>query len=133
MDKFILDSYALLAYLGAEPGGKRLEEVLLLAQGGQCTLFLCMINLGEILYITERHRGLVAAQSVQALIESLPVEIYDVSRDLVLEAAHIKANYAISYADAFVAAAAQRERATILTGDPEFKTVEEFISIEWLA
>jgi predicted nucleic acid-binding protein len=50
----------------------------------------------------------------------------------VLDAAHIKANHALSYADAFAVAAAIRESATILTGDPEFETVESLVKIEWL-
>ena len=91
-----------------------------------------MISFGEVLYMTERYRGLVKAQKVQGLIESLPIEIVDASRNLVLSAAHIKANHALSYADAFVVALAQREGAVVLTGDPEFQTVEELIHIEWL-
>ena len=131
-ETFILDSYALLAYLADEPGQERIKNLLSEANESQCVLYLCMINFGEVLYMTERRRGLVMAQSVQALVESLPIEILDVSRNLVLDAAHIKAKYALSYADAFIVAVAQREAATILTGDPEFKEVEEIVRIEWL-
>jgi ribonuclease VapC len=129
---FVLDGYALMAYLGDEPGRARLEEVLKEAKDGRCSLLLCMINFGEILYMTERHRGLVKAQSVQALIESLPINLVDASRNLVLDATHIKANHALSYADAFVVALAQRESGVILTGDLEFHAVEDLVTIEWL-
>jgi uncharacterized protein len=129
---FILDSYALMAYLADEPGQERLKTLLSEANQNRCGLYLCTINFGEVLYRTEHRRGLVMAQSVQALVESLPIEIMDVSHNLILDAAHIKARYAISYADAFVVAIAQREAATILTGDPEFKAVEGIVRIEWL-
>ena len=131
-EKFVLDSYALMAYLGDEPGRDRIEELLEESKAKHCTLLLCMINLGEILYITERRRGLVTAQSVQGLIESLPIIVVNTSRILILEAAHIKAQYPISYADAFVVALAQQEGSTILTGDPEFQTVKDIVAIEWL-
>lgn len=131
-DKFVLDSFALMAYLSDEPGRDRIEELLVSSKAGRCTLLLCMINLGEILYITERRRGLVMAQSVQGLIESLPITLVNPTRNLILEAAHIKAHYPISYADAFVAALAIREDAIILTGDPEFKSVKDLAAIEWL-
>jgi predicted nucleic acid-binding protein len=131
-DVWVLDSFALLAYLSAEPGFQRVQEILAQAQDGRCHVLLCTINLGEVLYLTERRRGLVAAQRVQALIESLPLEIVEASRDLVLEAAHIKANHALSYADAFVVAIAKPENGTILTGDPGFHTVEKLAPIEWL-
>jgi len=132
-DIYILDSFALLSYLSDEPGRGRLEDVLSTAEAEQCTLQLCIINFSEVLYIAERHRGLVKAQIVQALIEALPIEIVAASRNLVLGAAHIKANYALSYADAFVVELAQQTNGTILTGDPEFQTVEELVKIEWLS
>jgi ribonuclease VapC len=66
------------------------------------------------------------------LVENLPLEIQEVSRDLILDAAHIKAHYLISYADAFVVASAIRENAIVLTGDPEFQTVKDLVKVEWL-
>ena len=129
---FLLDSYALMAYLGAEQGWERVKEILYQAEEGALSLYLYMINLGEILNMTERRRGLEKAQDIQALIENLPIEIVDAARDLILDAAHIKANYPLSYADAFVVALAQRENGIILTGAPEFQAVEALATIEWL-
>ncbi len=129
---FVLDSFALLAYLNGEPGQERIVALLTQAQAGKCRLLLCTINLGEILYTVERRRGLSKAQQTQALIESLPIEEVPADRSLVLDAAHIKANHPISYADAFVAALAARESATVLTGDPEFENLKELVTVEWL-
>lgn len=129
---YLLDSFALLAYLNDEAGCTRVQEILALAEGRKCRVVMCLVNLGEVLYITERERGLAMAQGVLALTESLPLELLDASRDLVLDAAHIKANHSLSYADAFATAAAVRENAVVVTGDPEFKSVEELIKIEWL-
>ena len=129
---YLLDSFALLAYLGAETGKTRVEELFNSAQQKRCRIVMCLVNLGEVLYISERERGLPAAQRVLALVESLPIALLEVSRDLVLDAAHIKAHHALSYADAFAVAAALREQAVILTGDPEFSSVEDLVKIEWL-
>ena len=129
---YLLDSFALLAYLNDEAGKMRVQELLLLAKDSKCRLLMCQINLGEALYIVERERGLPVAQSVLALVESLPIALLEASRDLVLDAAHIKANHALSYADAFAVAAAMREQAIVLTGDPEFESVDDLIEIEWL-
>ena len=129
---YLLDSFALLAYLNDEPGKTRVQELLSLAEDRKCRLVMCLVNLGEVLYIAERERGLPLAQSVLALIESLPMELLDASRDLVLDAAHVKAHHALSYADAFAVAAAMREGAIVLTSDPEFETVEDLIKVEWL-
>ena len=129
---YLLDSYALLAYLEDESGKTRVQELLTMAQKGRCRVVMCLVNLGEVLYITERERGLPLAQRVLALVESLPLELLDASRDLVLDAAHLKAHHALSYADAFAVAAAKREQAIVLTGDPEFKAVEKLVKVEWL-
>ena len=98
----------------------------------RCSVYPSIINLGEVLYITERERGLPKAQAVLTRVEGLPVEILPATRDAVLEAAHIKAQYPISYVDAFTVAAAQTMGAWILTGDMEFEAVEELVQVEWL-
>jgi ribonuclease VapC len=129
----VLDSFALLAHLGDEAGAARVRAVLKAASLGRAQVFVSAINLGELVYITERERGLVQAQMALNAVEQLPIQILEATRERVLAAAHIRASHAISYADAFVVAAAQEMGATILTGDPEFRTVEALVSVEWLA
>ena len=131
--RYVLDSFALLAHLGNEAGAAPVREVLTAAQMDRAQIFVSVINLGELVYITERERGLVQAQMALNAVEQLPVQILEATRERVLAAAHIKATHAISYADAFVVAAAQEMGATILTGDPEFRTVDALVPIEWLA
>lgn len=129
---FVLDSYALLAYLQDEPAGTRIEKLLDNAKKEKCRLFLSLINLGEILYIVERRGGIAKAQDALALIRQLPVEIPLVDEQTVFTAAHIKANHAISYADAFVVATALPENAIVVTDDPEFQSVEAIVQVDWL-
>ena len=131
--RYVLDSFALLAHLGDEAGAARVRAVLRAARLDRAEVFLSAINLGELVYITEREQGLVQAQMALNAVEQLPVQILEATRERVLAAAHLKANHAISYADAFVVAAAQEMGATILTGDPEFRTVEALVPVEWLA
>jgi ribonuclease VapC len=128
---YILDSFAMLAFLGGENGMVRVKEVLQGAADQQCKAAMSLINLGEVLYITEREVSLAQAQAVLAAIEQLPLTLLPVEQKDVLTAAHLKANYPIAYADAFVIAAALETGGTVLTGDPEFKAVENQITIEW--
>jgi ribonuclease VapC len=129
---FVLDSFAVLAYLSGEAGMKRVQEMLENAARGLASIKLSMINLGEVLYITEREVGLAQAQAVLAAVEQLPVEILPATNARVLAAAHLKANHKFAYADAFAAAAALELNGTVLTGDPEFKEVEGLVPVEWL-
>ena len=129
---FVLDGFALLAYLQDEPAAPRIEKLLDNAGKERCRIFLSLINLGEILYITERRGGVVKAHDTLALIRQLPIEIPQLDEQTVFTAAHIKANYTLSYADAFVVATAMQENATVLTADPEFQSVEALVKVEWL-
>lgn len=128
---YVLDSFALLAYLEGEVGMARVREVL---AGAMHTIHLSLINLGEVLYITERERGLVEAQRALAAIDQLPLQIVPVSRPTVLAAAHVKARYPLSYADAFAVVTAREHRGTLITGDPEIRSVERdgIVRVEWL-
>ena len=129
----VLDSFALLAYLGGEAGMKRVQEVMNAALQGRCRVVLSLINLGEVLYITEREVGLAQAHATLAAVEQLPIEMLPVTKEYVLASAHIKANYRVAYADAFAITTALELEGSMLTGDPEFEPVETFIKIEWLA
>ena len=129
---YILDSYALLAYLGGEVGEGRVKEILHDASHGESPALMSLINLGEVAYITERECGLAKAQEVLAIIEQLPIEVLPVDHQTVLAAAHIKAQYPVAYADAFVITAARSHEGIVLTGDPEFKAVKDFVRIEWI-
>lgn len=131
---YVLDSFALLAYLEGEPGMPKVRQILAGAEAQRHAVYLSMINLGEVMYITERERGLVAARRTLGAIDELPVELVTVSRATVLAAAHIKARFAISYADAFAAAAARDCGGVVITGDPEFRPLAAagLVAVEWL-
>ncbi|MCJ7622486.1 MAG: type II toxin-antitoxin system VapC family toxin [Anaerolineaceae bacterium] len=129
---YVLDSFAFLAYLEDESGKSTVVYVLDDAQEGKCRVLLSVINLGEVICIVERERGVNEAREVLAAIDQLPIDILPAPRDAVLAAAHIKANYRVSYADAFAVGAAQEHQGVIITGDPEFKAVESLITVNWL-
>lgn len=129
---YIVDSFAILALLGGEAGAQRVQDLLDQAKNDLIVVKMSAINLGEVLYITERERSLSKAQAVLAIVDQLPLEILDATHERILAAAHIKANYPVAYADAFAIGAAQEFQAIAVTGDPEFKSVADLIQIEWL-
>ena len=127
---YVLDSFAVLAYLAAEAGMPRVREVLRDASASRCSVYLSLINLGEVAYIVDRERGLARAQETLGLIDQLPIQILPASREVVMAAAHVKAEYPMAYADAFAVVAAQNLDAVILTGDPEFDAVKDLVHVE---
>jgi ribonuclease VapC len=118
--------------LRGEAAAERVQALLAEAKAGRLCLYLCLMNYGEVVYISERKGGRPAAEEAIRIVDNLPVEVVPAERHLTFSAAHIKANYPLSYADAFAVALAQEFNAAVVTGDPEFKSVEGLVRIEWL-
>ncbi len=130
--KYVLDSFALLAYLQDEAGAAEVQQILSAAARGDAEVAISVVNLGEAVYITEREQSLEAAQAVLAAVDQLAVTLTDVDRTLALSTAHLKAHHRIAYADAFVIALAQSLNAVAVTGAPEFTAVEHLVPVHWL-
>ncbi len=129
---YVVDSYAIMAYLGDEVGAERVKALLRKAKGDKAVVYLSLINLGEVAYIVERRYGPERLQEVLARLAQLPITIVEAPHEQVLAAAHVKAHHAVSYADAFAIALAEEKGAPVVTGDPEFKKVEYLVQVVWL-
>lgn len=130
----VLDSWALLALFEDEPAAEEVEKLLARANDGRDKLLLCVVNWGEIYYNIMRKISAETAERKMQEIAGLPIDIVPVEADLVLtrQAAIYKATKKMSYADCFTAALAKVRKAELVTGDLEFKQVENEIKIGWL-
>ena len=131
-ERFVLDTFAVLTYLKEEPGWQKVKEILWNTYKKKTTIFLSYVNLGELYYIIYREWGAVTADKAISLIKMWPLRFVDVKEDIAVIAGRIKAENSISYADAYVVATALSKKAVIVTGDQEFKSLEEFMEISWL-
>jgi ribonuclease VapC len=110
----VLDSWAVLRYL--EDAGSAAHVVSSLLEEERP--LISWINLGEVHYVLRRIHGEDAAiEAVRDLRGVLDARVPD-ERDI-LDAARIKADHPMAYADAFAAALAVAADATLWTGDPE--------------
>ena len=130
----VLDSWALIAFFEDEPAADAVEEMIDQANRDRHRLFLTAVNWAEVYYTTMREVSLEAAEAHSQAIANLPIDVVGVGDDLKLarQAAIYKATYRISLADAFAAALAKEKKAELVTGDPEFKSLEKEIKIIWL-
>jgi predicted nucleic acid-binding protein len=130
----VLDSWALIAFFEDEPVADTVEELIHRAALDRHELLMSVINWGEIYHNTMRETSQSEAEARIKEIASLPIEIVGVSDNLKMtwQAAIYKATYRVAYADAFAAALAKERRAELVTGDPEFKSLEKEIKINWL-
>lgn len=131
-DRYVLDSYAILALLRREAGSEVVADLLRRGQG-DADLLMTWVNVGEVAYIVERRWGKVRAYQALGTLEATGVEFVPAARELALGAASIKAAHPLAYGDAFAAALAVIRRATLVTGDPEFKCLEgDNLSVQWI-
>ena len=129
---FVLDAFAMLAYLQKERGSERVRELLSTGQGDS-SVIMNATNIGEVYYILARERSVGEADFfIDLIVPSLNIRVELNDMQDVIAAARIKAAYPLSYADAFAAATAQKHAAVLLTGDPDFKHVDKSIDVEWL-
>ena len=129
---YVVDSHALLLYLQKEQGWQEMGQLLRSWRRERFKAKISWINWGEIYYMSWKYFGKQKAVEVRDLLAALPLELEPVDFELVVLAAELKAQQSISYADAFCAAAALRYDAILVTGDPEFKALEDSIDIRWL-
>ena len=128
----LLDSHAALVYLKQEKGYEKVKTALAAAEKSKNPLLMSEINIGEVGYILLR-AGLIAdLNDFLSQFLSLPIQRAPIDFDLVIEAAKIKARHPLSYADAFAVATALRHDAAIITGDPEFQSVKDMVTIQRL-
>lgn len=134
MTATVLDSWAMIAWLqGEEPARSKVREILegaALPRAG--TLSMSMVNIGEVFYLIAKRRGAALAERFLSDFSTMPIQGLVPDRGLILDAARLKSRFAISYADAFAVETARRQKATLVTGDPELLELSKKEPIELL-
>lgn len=116
-----------------EPVATQVLSLLEEAQGDEVSLAISIINLGEVVYRIGKVKGETAAWETPAELQQLPLQVLPADEELVWSAVGWKMYHALSYADVFASAAADRHSAVLLTGDPELMRLREGVRIERLA
>ena len=129
---FVLDTFAVIALVQDEPGAEQVERLLADAEAGAASLHMCSVNVAEVLYALWRRGNELAARVKVADLQLVGVQFHDATTQLSLRAGALKAQYPITLGDCFAAALAQHLGATLVTGDPEFRPLEDVVKIEWL-
>ena len=128
---YLFDSHALLSFFQKEKGADAVAKILRKARKQRLDRLICIINLGEIVYMTKKRFGNNKKLEVLGRVGQLGFKVLPARDSLVYKAAELKAEYPISYADCFALACAQEHSATLDTGDPEFKKVAPLVKIHW--
>ena len=128
----VLDSWAILEWINArQPAGKMVADMLAQADAGRLRLLMSAINAGEVHYFLRKHHSVTLAEDWRALSRTLPVTMEVPNMADIWDAAALKGQFPISYADAFAAALAQKYECPLITGDREFRSVTH-LQLHWI-
>lgn len=138
MNSYVLDSFALLAYVRKEPHGHIVRQLILEGIQRQAIVSMCIVNVGEVYYTLHKKDTPAKAKILWRNIPRLGIMLYPADEARTLAAAQLKAIYStsknqLSYADCFAAALAQELKAALITGDPEFQILANVLPIQFLA
>ncbi len=132
----VVDAWALLAWLGREPGADAVNRWLQKAAVANDPLLISIVNAGEVFYrlckAGDPERADEFSRDLRKRV--LPVQLIPATNRRVWSAAGVKARYTISYADAFAATLAVEMAVPVLTGDSDFAVLEEdgICKIVWI-
>jgi len=132
MSGYVLDSYAVIAYLEDEKGAGKVERILNEAESEDTDLLMSVVNWGEAYYAIFRSKGEKRAEDALLYMEQLPIRIVELDRDSMYRVARIKASHAIALGDCFAAALAAETNYPLLTGDREFQKLATMVRVEWI-
>ena len=128
----VLDSWAILEWIsGRQPASDFVGELLTKGEQGQTRLFMSAINVGEVYYFLRKQHSERLAESWRESSQTLPVTIEVPTMDDIWSAALLKGRFPIAYADGFAAALAQKYNCPLVTGDPEFRRVDQ-LELDWI-
>lgn len=128
----VFDSWAILAFLEDEPAAEKVEAFIIESLEGEAPLLITTVNLGEVWYSITRSRSASEADLAIEQLNKLGLEVIPADWPLTQIAASFKAKYRLAYADCFAAALAKQRKTKVITGDKEFKQLEEEINVEWV-
>lgn len=123
MNRYVLDTSALLTLRDDEAGADEVANLLYQAQDRRAECLACFITLMEVLYRIWKDEGEQAGRAAYEQCQSLPLTWIHEDRALLEQAAAIKATHPISLADAWIAACAILHDAALVHKDPEFEHV----------
>jgi predicted nucleic acid-binding protein len=128
----VLDSWAVLAYLEDEDSSQKVADLIADAHEHGIPLLMSVVNAGEVWYILAREVSETEADKGVEGLRQLGIDFIDVDWKLARQAGTFKSKNRMSFADCFAAALAKEHKAELITGDKEFKQIENEIKISWL-
>jgi predicted nucleic acid-binding protein len=124
--KIILDTKPIIKLFAQEEGWSEVQKILSRVEAEEIEAAINVVTLTEIYYkYVQEKRPDLAKTRVEELTYALYLKKLDISQNVAIKAGEFKSKYSVSIADAFIAATAYFEGATVISDDPDFKKIPE--------
>jgi len=124
--KIVLDTKPLIKLFAQEEGWDAVQKILSRVEAGDLEAALSVVTLTEIYYkyMKEKRADLAEARTNQVRYAVYLKKLL-IDEEVAVKAGDFKGKYNILIADAFIAATAYFEEATIISDDPDFEKIPE--------
>ena len=129
---YVLDTWAVIAYLEDEPSAPKIADLIATAHDDEIPVFMTVINVGEVWYTIARELSEAEADASIKELRDMRIQFQNAGWELTQEAARLKSRHRMSYADCFAAALTRAHKGVLVTGDNEFKQVDDIVNINWV-
>jgi predicted nucleic acid-binding protein len=129
---YVFDAAALFAFLENTSAAAKVSELIKEANHRRAEILMSAVNYGEAYGSVLRVRGLDRARAIMSAVRALPIFLMDATPLRAIQAADLKLNYRMYYADSFAAALAIEHKATLVTSDSDFKKLGHGFPVLWL-
>ena len=124
MNRYVLDTSALLALRDNESGADEVANVLYQARQGKAECFACFMSLMEVFYRVWKDESELEGRLAYQQCLALPIVWIHEQASLLEKAAEVKATQQLSLADAWIVATALLQGAELMHKDPEFAKLD---------
>ena len=132
MKTYVFDAAALFVFLENTSAAAKVSELIKEANHRRAEILMSAVNYGEAYGSVLRVRGLDRARAIMSAVRALPIVLMDATPLRAIQAADLKLNYRMYYADSFAAALAIEHKATLVTSDSDFKKLGHGFPVLWL-
>ncbi|MEM3377956.1 MAG: PIN domain-containing protein [Candidatus Bathyarchaeia archaeon] len=124
--RIVLDTKPLIKFFAKEEGWKTVQRILASVENGEIDAAISVVTLTEIYYkYLQEKRADLARIRIEELRYAVDIRKLSISGEVAVKAGEFKEKYNVPIADAFIAATAYFEDATLISDDADFKRIDE--------
>ncbi|MBI9072305.1 MAG: PIN domain-containing protein [Melioribacteraceae bacterium] len=127
--KYVIDSFSIISYCEGIKNSVKVSDIFKSALNNEIEIYTSVITYGDILSLIHKHADSVKVALFIKTFEQLPIKVINITKEQVEEAAKLKAENKLGFAESYTAALAISENACLITGEKLLGSLKNKIDI----